>query len=246
MQNLEQNRHLYCRRVQNRVESGIAGKRQSCYGEVTMAIARPMNPAVEATARSASSETALVGELTAGSEQAFAYLLAIYQNPVFNFVTHVLGNEADAADVVQNVFVKVFRGIKHFHEESTLKTWIYRIAVHEALNHRRSWLRRLFHEPVSMDDPETGGALAMHHADRSLAAPDRLLEQAETQELVRRALMSIPPPYRLILVLREIEDLSYEEVAAVTGLAEGTVKSRLRRGRDLLRRKLEGHSGVSS
>lgn len=184
----------------------------------------------------ASDEAALVAELQAGSEQAFAYLVAVFENPIYNLVWRILGNETDAADVLQEVFVKVFRGIQQFHGASSLKTWIYRIALHEASNHRRGWLRRHLHEPMSLDE-EPGTAVAQA-AQSSTQTPYQNLEQAERQALVERALASLAEPYRTVVALREIEDLSYEEIADVLGVAEGTVKSRLMRGRELLRRKL--------
>jgi RNA polymerase sigma-70 factor (ECF subfamily) len=185
-----------------------------------------------------SEERPLVAELQAGSEEAYAYLLRVYQNPVFNLVWHILENQAEAADVLQDVFIKVFKGIRQFHGDSSLKTWIYRIAVHEASNHRRGWMRRHWHEPLSIDDTGVEVALSAAEARASSETPYRLLEQAERQELLTRALASLAQPYRTVVVLREIEGLAYEEIAQVTGMAEGTVKSRLKRGRELLRRKL--------
>lgn len=182
-----------------------------------------------------SAEAVLVAELRAGSEEAFGYLLGIYQNPVFNLISHLLGNDADAADVLQEVFVKVFKGIGQFRGACSLKTWICRIAVHEACNHRRSWLRRRLRETFSLDsdaaEPEAASA-------QSRDTPYQLLEQSERQAWVRRALASLAQPYRTVVILRDIEDLSYEEIAHVLGVAEGTVKSRLARGRELLKRKL--------
>jgi RNA polymerase sigma-70 factor, ECF subfamily len=183
-----------------------------------------------------SEEASLVQELKAGSEDAFAYLLAIYQNPVFNLVTHILENNSDAADVLQEVFLKVFRGIRHFHGDSSLKTWIYRIAMHEASNHRRGWLRRLRREPFSLDDHPAMALLASAHAH--LQTPYQVVEQFERQAIVRSALASLPQPYRTVVVLREIESMAYDEIAGILGVAEGTVKSRLLRGREMLRRKL--------
>jgi RNA polymerase sigma-70 factor, ECF subfamily len=192
-------------------------------------------------ARVRSDESALVAELRSGSEQAFAYLLGVYQNPVYNMVVHMVQNESDAADVLQETFVKVFRGIRQFHEESSLKTWIYRIALREALNFRRSRGRRLMHEPVSMDDE--GAAVSVRLCGKQSASelpgPDRIYEQGERQQAVRRALASLSEPYRAVVVLREIESCRYEEIAEILGMAPGTVKSRLKRGRELLRRKLE-------
>lgn len=192
-------------------------------------------------------ESAFVAELRAGSEQAFAYLLGVYQNPVYNLAFHLVQNETDAADVLQETFVKVFRGIKKFHEASSLKTWIYRIAIREALNLRRSRGRRLLHEPVSVDE-QIGGATWAEgsRAASELPGPDRLFEQSERQEAVQRALRSLQPPYRAVLVLREIESCSYDEIGQILGMAPGTVKSRLKRGRELLRRKLQGFWGYSN
>lgn len=207
-----------------------------------MGTARSVEITFERTLPPVSEEAVFVGELRAGSQEAFAYLLAVYQNPVFNLVSHIIENEADASDVLQDVFVKVFRGIRSFNGESSLKTWIYRIAVHEASNHRRSWIRRHWREPFSVDDTDARSATASEAAsgDRT---PYEVLEQAEREEVVKRALASLARPYRTVVVLREIEGLPYEEIAQVLGLARGTVKSRLLRGRELLRRKLASYVG---
>lgn len=185
-----------------------------------------------------SDEAALVAELQAGSEEAFGYLLAVYQNPVFNLISHIVENGTDSADVLQEVFIKIFKGIKRFHGWSSLKTWIYRIAVHEALNHRRGWLRRHAREPLSVEDGHEDSVMAFSEAQARVETPYEALEQSERQELLRRALSSLAQPYRTVVVLREIEGLSYDEIAQVLGLSEGTVKSRLMRGRGLLREKL--------
>jgi len=184
----------------------------------------------------------LVAELQAGSEDAFIYLMDVYQHPVFSLILNIVGNTADAADVLQEVFVKVFKGISQFHGESSLKTWIYRIAVHEASNQKRSWLRRHRHEPISIDDEYAAPKVAMSEVRQTVETPYQALELAERQNVVRRALAALAEPYRTVVILREIEGLSYEEIMQVLGIAEGTVKSRLMRGRELLRRKLDGWS----
>ena len=178
-----------------------------------------------------------MAELQAGSEEAFDYVLGAYKNPVYSLVAHILGNDADAADVLQNVFVKVFRGIGQFHGHSSLKTWMYRIAVREALNYRRGWFRRHVHEPVSLDEESAEPVTALSTKPCG-ESPYEALELAERQKLVKAALAALPPPYRAVLVLREIDEMPYDEIADVLGIAEGTVKSRLMRGRELLRRKL--------
>lgn len=208
-----------------------------------MNTARSMDVALERTLPQVNEEVALVAELQGGSEAAFAYLLAVYQNPVFNLISHIVTDEADAPDVLQEVFMKVFKGVRHFHGESSLKTWIYRIAVHEASNHRRGWLRRHAREAFSMDDTEASPQVAAAEVREGPPNPYQVVEQAEREEIVKRALAGLTPPYRSVVVLREIEGLPYDEIAQVLGVAEGTVKSRLMRGRALLRRKLSGRLG---
>jgi len=185
----------------------------------------------------AAEEAALVAELKAGAEDAFVYILGLYQNPVYGLVSHILGNDADAADVLQNVLLKIVRGIGQFHGHSSLKTWIYRIAVREALNYRRGWFRRHLHEPFSRDEESAEPVVALA-AQADGDNPYETLELAERQQMVKVALNGLPPVYRAVLVLREIEEFSYDEIAEVLGIAEGTVKSRLMRGRELLRRRL--------
>jgi RNA polymerase sigma-70 factor (ECF subfamily) len=208
-----------------------------------MGTARSVSITLDETLPAVNEEAAFVAELQAGSQDAFAYLLTLYQNPVFNLVWHIVENPADASDVLQDVFMKVFKGINGFHGESSLKTWIYRIAVHEASNHRRQWIRRHWWEMVSVDDTESPSAAVAAEAASNERDPYQVLEQAEREAVVRQALASLAPPYRTVVVLREIEGLPYEEIAQVLGLAEGTVKSRLLRGRELLRRKLAGYVG---
>jgi RNA polymerase sigma-70 factor (ECF subfamily) len=208
-----------------------------------MNAARPVEVAVGLALPATSHEAVLVAELRAGSEEAFAYLLAVYQNPVFNLVAHMVESGTDAADVLQDVFVKVFKGIKHFHGESSLKTWIYRIAIHEASNHRRGWLRRRLREVFSLDEDGVVTEMVLAESAAQPETPYQALERAERQRIVQRALASLAQPYRIVVVLREIEGLAYEEIAQVVGVSEGTVKSRLMRGRELLKRKLRNWLG---
>src|SRR5579864_270024 len=142
-----------------------------------MGTARSVGITLEQALPAVNEEAAFVAELRAGSQDAFAYLLTVYQNPVFNLVWHIVENQADASDVLQDVFVKVFKGIKGFNGESSLRTWIYRIAVHEASNHRRSWIRRHWREPISVDDFESPSAAVAANAASPELGPDQVLEQ---------------------------------------------------------------------
>jgi RNA polymerase sigma-70 factor, ECF subfamily len=178
-------------------------------------------------------ESELVTELQAGSDAAFDWLVTYYHAGVYNLVYGILSDSADAADVTQEVFLRAFRGIRGFRQGSSLKTWLYRISVRQALNHRR-WCWRHHRQQVSIDAEEEGRNPALDLKD-SEASP---LEQCETHEMqatVRRALSQIPDAFRGAVILRDLEGLSYEEVAEVLEVSVGTVKSRILRGRRLLK-----------
>ena len=188
-------------------------------------------------------EAALVAELRSGSEEAFAWLIAHYHQPIFSLLARTVRNQADAADLTQEVFVKVFRGIHGFHGESSLRTWIYRIALREASNQRRWWMRHQQHEiPIEqeMGEGESGRPVLLKDmlVDPAESPYDAALHE-ENRAHVEQALRQVPEPFRSTLILRDIEGFSYEEVAAMQGGNLGTVKSRLVRGRASLRALLE-------
>jgi RNA polymerase sigma-70 factor (ECF subfamily) len=190
-------------------------------------------------------EASVVTELKAGSEEAYAWLIAQYHQPIYSLVYRILSDPADAADTTQEVFIKVFRGMKHFNAESSLKTWIYRIALHEASNHRRWWFRHKAQE-TSME-PAEDCEIAENGQSWGLkdtlvdegASPFDFMAREELRSRVEQELKQIQEPYRTTLILRDIEELSYEEIADVTETSLGTVKSRLMRGRDALKKRLE-------
>src|SRR5271165_2826520 len=192
-----------------------------------------------------SQEAAIVAELKAGSEDAFAWLIAQYSQPIYSLVYRTLDDPSDASDTTQEVFLKVFRGIRSFNAESSLKTWIYRIALHEASNQRRWWFRHRGRETTiepSPNDHDGRGSLAL----RDILVDDTVspLDSACNEELRARVeleLKSVAEPYRTAVILRDIEDLSYEQIAEVMEVSLGTVKSRLVRGREALRKRLERH-----
>jgi len=184
-------------------------------------------------------EAALVAELRSGSEEAFAWLIAHYHQPIYSLLARTVRNQADAADLTQEVFVKVYRGIHGFHGESSLRTWIYRIALREASNQRRWWMRHQQHEiPIEQEmgnrDNERPVQLKDTLVDPSESPFDAALHE-ENRTHVEQALRQVPEPFRSTLILRDIEGFSYEEVAAMQGVNLGTVKSRLVRGRAFLR-----------
>jgi RNA polymerase sigma-70 factor, ECF subfamily len=187
-----------------------------------------------------SQEAAIVAELKAGSEEAYAWLIGEFQQPVYGLVYRIVNDPADAADTTQEVFLKVFRGMKHFHGESSLKTWIYRIALHEAANRRRWWFRHKAYE-TSIEPAESEGAAAeamqVALTDRGYSPFDSVAH-GEVRRKVEEALRKVPEPYRTTLILRDLEEMSYEEIAELLEISLGTVKSRLTRGREALRQRL--------
>ena len=189
-------------------------------------------------------EAAIVAELKAGSEEAYGWLIGEFHQPIYGLVYRILTDPADAADTTQEVFLKVFRGMKHFHGESTLKTWIYRIAVHEASNRRRWWFRHKAQETSiePLDNDALGSGLAMKETlvDGAESPFDNAAHE-EVRARVEQELRNVPEPYRSTLILRDLEEMSYEEIADITQVSLGTVKSRLTRGREALKRRLTGY-----
>ena len=189
-------------------------------------------------------EASIIAELKAGSEDAYAWLVAQFQQPVYSLVYRIVNDPADAADTTQEVFLKVFRGIRQFNGGSSLKTWVYRIAVHEASNSRRWWFRHKSKEN-SMEPEESA------HENGAPALKELLVDSGnspfdnvalnELRERVEAELRQVPEPYRTTVVLRDLEELSYEEIAEVMETSLGTVKSRLTRGREALKKRLEHH-----
>jgi RNA polymerase sigma-70 factor, ECF subfamily len=182
-------------------------------------------------------EAELVTELQAGSETAFDWLVTHYHGPVYNLILGMLGDTADAADGSQEVFLKAFRGIHQFRQGSSLKTWLYRIAIREALNHKR-WFKRHLQKNVSLDAEPEEGHNAIEVEDLG-PSPFEQLAANEIQAAVQHALAQVPDVFRTAVILRDLEGLSYEEVAEVLDCGVGTVKSRILRGRRSLKEMLE-------
>ncbi|MBB5058720.1 RNA polymerase sigma-70 factor (ECF subfamily) [Granulicella aggregans] len=184
-------------------------------------------------------EASLVADLKAGSEEAFAQLIAQYHQPIYSLIVRSLNDPSDAPDITQEVFIKVFRSIRSFHGDASLRTWLYRIALHEASNQRRWWSRHKRQE-VTIDVPaeseESGEtfSLASTLADQGDSPFDHA-SQNETRIRVEACLRQLPEVFRTVVVLREIEGFAYEEIAEILDVNLGTVKSRLTRGRSALR-----------
>jgi len=189
-------------------------------------------------------ESAIVAELKAGSEDAYAWLIGEFHQPIYGLVYRIVTDPSDAADTTQEVFLKVFRGMKHFHGESSLKTWIYRIAVHEASNRRRWWFRHKAKEssiePTSEDNGSVSATVKDMLVDEGESPFDSVMHE-EIRSRVEEELRQVSEPYRTSVILRDLEDMSYEEIAEITQVSLGTVKSRITRGREALRRRLTAY-----
>ena len=197
-------------------------------------------------------DAALVADLKAGSEEAFAILIAQYHQPLYSLIARSLNDPSDAADITQEVFIKVFRSIRGFHGDASLRTWLYRIALREASNQRRWWSRHKKQEitidSASESDPDAEGYnlyLGATLADKAASPFDRVA-QTEIRERVESALRRLPEAFCTVVILREIEGFAYEEIAEILNVNLGTVKSRLTRGRSALRALLIVENSVAS
>lgn len=188
-----------------------------------------------------SSEERFIERLRAQDERAFNELVVAYEHRVFRLVFRMLGRRDEAEDMAQEVFVQVFKAIGQFRGDSKLGTWIYRIAVNLCKNRIKYLARR--HdgaqdefEPVAERAP-LSEAKGVTFGD--VARPDHMVEGLQLERIVQRCMSEVEPEFREALVLRDVEDLSYEEIAEITGLPDGTVKSRIHRGRAMLKAAVE-------
>jgi RNA polymerase sigma-70 factor (ECF subfamily) len=179
-----------------------------------------------------SREASLVARCAEGDETACAELVTEHQRMVFQLAYHLLGDRDEALDVSQDVFLRVFRTLSQFRGQSQLRTWIYRIVVNQARNRQRWWRRRQRARQVSLDEH-----VALHGdpAGTEQVAPDRLLAQKELARRLWQALEALPFEQKTVVVLREVDGLSYDDIAFSLNVTLGTVKSRLRRARQALR-----------
>jgi len=180
-------------------------------------------------------EAALVQRCANGDEAACADLVAEHQRMVVQLAINLLGDRDEALDLSQEVFLRVFRTIHGFRGQSSLRTWIYRIAVNQARNRHRFWSRRHRADQVSLDEHVAAHGEFLSGGE---STPDQVLAQKELAGRLQHALDSLPFDQRTAIVLREIDGLRYEEIAYSLGIAIGTVKSRLTRARHALRLEL--------
>lgn len=184
----------------------------------------------------------LVRRLRDRDEQAFRELMVEHRDKVYNLTLRMLGNRAEAEDVAQEVFIQVFKTIDTFREESKLSTWLYRVAVNLCKNRIKYLARRQDRNKDQLDETtEAAASSAVAAPGGPPPRPDRAVEGAQIEKVLQEAIATLDEDHRVLVVLRDVEDLSIEEICAITGLPDGTVKSRLHRARLALRKKVTRH-----
>ena len=205
----------------------------------TMGVGEMPLEAQALTATATAPDRDLVASCRAGDPAAFARLVKLHEGMVFNLASRLLGDTEEARDVAQEVFLQVYRMLGRFEARSSLKTWIYRIAVNQCHNRRRFWHRRRRDRELALDEGLLGGE-ALEARPGSTSSPFEEARLRERAGRVQEALLQLSFEHRPVLVLREVEGLTCGEVAHALGVPEGTVKSRLSRAREAMRLRLTG------
>lgn len=188
-------------------------------------------------------ERRLIRKLRERDEAAFREMVDTYGDRIFNLTFRMLGNRAEAEDLAQEVFITVFKSIDQFRGDSKFSTWLYRVTANHCKNRIKYLARRHergtseFDERIEHDDGADGPMVVPKASPR----PDQQLEGAQLELVLQAAIAELDDEQRILVVLRDVEDLSYDEICAITDLPEGTVKSRLHRARMALRKKLLKH-----
>ena len=178
-----------------------------------------------------------VGALKKGDRRVFTRLVRLYEDRIFSLCFRILGSREEAIEVAQEVFVTVFRRVRAFRGASKLSTWLYRIATNHALNRAKYLARRRTGAHQSIEDANSSGIGTPLRSD--LPRPDEVFAARELENYLRACLQELDRDQRAVLVLRDMEGLSYQEIAEITGLNMGTIKSRLHRGRIRMKMALE-------
>jgi RNA polymerase sigma-70 factor, ECF subfamily len=217
-------------------------------------VSKPVNPvdlamdagevALQAESMAApAAEGSLIALCLRGDGPAFGRLVSLHEGMVFNLALRLLGDREEARDLAQDVFLKVYRALASFQGRSSLRTWIYRITVNLCRNRARWWRRRRRDRWCRLEDLSVAEEARLSSGRPGAENPFERVERRDHARLVQAALLDVSFDHRTVLILREVEGLSCEEIGAALGVAEGTVKSRLARGREALRRSLERRAG---
>jgi RNA polymerase sigma-70 factor (ECF subfamily) len=186
-------------------------------------------------------ESSLLRRLRDRDERAFVELIDEHRDRVFNITYRMLGNRAEAEDVAQEVFITVFKQIDNFRGDSKFSTWLYRVTVNHCKNRIKYLSRRHSRDQDELDETSQQQNSAVNGAPVRAKNPDKALESMQMEKLLQEAIASLDDEQRAVVILRDVEDLSIEEICEITGLPDGTVKSRLHRARLVLRKKMQRH-----
>jgi RNA polymerase sigma-70 factor (ECF subfamily) len=186
-------------------------------------------------------ERSLLRRLRDRDERAFRELVSDHRDRVYNITFRMMGNRAEAEDIAQEVFITVFKTIDSFREESKFSTWLYRVTVNTCKNRIKYLARRHDRDRDELDETTTGTGVNGTIGAPMPSSPSDALQSAQTEKVLQDAIASLDDDQRIVVVLRDVEDLSIEEICEITGLPDGTVKSRLHRARLVLRKRLQRH-----
>jgi RNA polymerase sigma-70 factor, ECF subfamily len=186
-------------------------------------------------------ESEFIESLKAGDSEAFDVLVNRYSANVYALLFRLTENVEEAQDLTQDTFLRALKAIKNFRGESNLKTWLFRIAVNETKNRWRWWKRRKNNSIVSLDAENNFNETPLSETIADVSEnPEAAVLRREREFQLRKVLRELPPNFREVIILRDIEGLSYDEIAVALSTNVGTIKSRIARGREELRKKLSG------
>ncbi|MFU8804288.1 MAG: sigma-70 family RNA polymerase sigma factor [Bradymonadaceae bacterium] len=183
-------------------------------------------------------ERKMIRGLRARDEDAFSEVVRLYQHKVFNVCYRIVGDRQEAEDVSQEVFIAVFKSVDGFRGDSSFSTWLYRVAVNRSKNRLKYLGRRSYKSHQAIEDTAEG-AVSESPLSGDIPRPDGQALGRELEGIIQDGLKELSEDYRVVLVLRDIENLSYKEISEIVDLAEGTVKSRLFRARVALKEYVE-------
>lgn len=185
-------------------------------------------------------ENEFLEQLRAGEADAFDTLVSRYSNDIYSLLFRITQNAEEAGDLTQETFLRAFKAIRRFRGDAELKTWLFRIAINESRNRHRWWKRRFRDKTISLDETIGDTEIRLHETlSDGGENPESTLLRMEYRRALETALASLPDAYREIIVLCDIEGQSYQQIAEILKINIGTVKSRIARGRDELRRRLK-------
>ena len=229
--------------AQQRSDDAAPGDAEAAEAEAERA---ERDPALDERKRADLRDRRLVRRLRAGDERAFEELVGLYKNRIYGLMLRMIGNPEEAEDLAQEVFITVHRAINSYRGEGRFYTWLYRIATNTCKNRIKYLRGRNFHRSVPVDEtPEAHGSAAEGGPIASLqsqvAGPEAMTEGNRLQSAIQRELAGLEEEHRLLIVLRDVQGMSYQDILKITGLQEGTLKSRLHRARLALRERLAAY-----